>query len=114
MYKKSERFSDDPKTRGVEPGQGLFCLDPVFGSCRGLLNGFAVWYARSSNTCWEAESLRHATPAGVHRFALSRLRAVNRLGIRDAALFHSATTYDHVTADGSAPTRLVQLIFFDI
>jgi Family of unknown function (DUF6445) len=38
----------------------------------------------------------------------------NRLVIWDAALFHSATTYDHFTADGSAPTRLVQLFFFDI
>ena len=32
----------------------------------------------------------------------------------DAAQFHSATTYDHFTADGSARTRLVQLFFFDI
>ena len=39
---------------------------------------------------------------------------MNRLGIRDAALFHSAATYDHVTADGSAPTQLMQLISFDI
>jgi hypothetical protein len=38
----------------------------------------------------------------------------NRLVIWDASLFHSATTYDHFTADGSAPTRLVQLFFFDI
>ena len=38
----------------------------------------------------------------------------NRLVIWDAALFHSATTYDYFTADGSAPTRLVQLFFFDI
>jgi Family of unknown function (DUF6445) len=38
----------------------------------------------------------------------------NRLVIWDAALFHSATTYDHFTADGTAPTRLVQLFFFDI
>jgi hypothetical protein len=30
----------------------------------------------------------------------------NRLVIWDAALFHSATTYDHFTADGSAPNRL--------
>jgi len=38
----------------------------------------------------------------------------NRLVIWDAALFHSATTYDHFIADGTAPTRLVQLFFFDI
>jgi hypothetical protein len=38
----------------------------------------------------------------------------NRLVVWDAALFHSATTYDHFTADGTAPTRLVQLFFFDI
>jgi hypothetical protein len=38
----------------------------------------------------------------------------NRLAIWNAALFHPATTYDHFTADGSAPTRLVQLFFFDI
>ena len=38
----------------------------------------------------------------------------NRLVIWDAALFHSATTYDHFTAGGTAPTRLVQLFFFDI
>jgi hypothetical protein len=38
----------------------------------------------------------------------------NRLVIWEAALFHSAITYDHFTADGSAPTRLVQLFFFDI
>jgi hypothetical protein len=38
----------------------------------------------------------------------------NRLVIWDAALFHSATTYDHFNADGAAPTRLVQLFFFDI
>lgn len=38
----------------------------------------------------------------------------NRLVIWDAALFHSATTYDHFSADGTAPTRLVQLFFFDI
>ena len=38
----------------------------------------------------------------------------NRLVIWDAALFHSATTYDHFTANGTAPTRLVQLFFFDI
>jgi hypothetical protein len=38
----------------------------------------------------------------------------NRLVIWDAALFHSATTYDHFTADSSAPTRLVQLFFFDV
>jgi hypothetical protein len=38
----------------------------------------------------------------------------NRLVIWDAALFHSATTYDHFTADGCSPKRLVQLFFFDI
>lgn len=38
----------------------------------------------------------------------------NRLVIWDAALFHSATSYDHFNADGAAPTRLVQLFFFDI
>ena len=38
----------------------------------------------------------------------------NRLVIWDAALFHSATTYHHFTADGSTPTRLVQLFFFGI
>jgi hypothetical protein len=38
----------------------------------------------------------------------------NRLVIWDAALVHSATTYDHFTAEGTAPTRLVQLFFFDI
>jgi len=38
----------------------------------------------------------------------------NRLVIWDAALIHSATTYNHFTADGTAPTRLVQLFFFDI
>jgi hypothetical protein len=38
----------------------------------------------------------------------------NRLVIWDASLFHSATTYDHFNADGAAPTRLVQLFFFDI
>jgi hypothetical protein len=34
--------------------------------------------------------------------------------IWDAALIHSATTYDHSSADGTAPTRLMQLFFFDI
>lgn len=38
----------------------------------------------------------------------------NRLVVWDASLFHSATTYDHFTEDGAAPTRLVQLFFFDI
>lgn len=39
----------------------------------------------------------------------------NRLVIWDSSLFHSATTYDHFnTDDGTAPTRLVQLFFFDI
>ncbi len=38
----------------------------------------------------------------------------NRLVIWDAALIHSATSYDHFTAEGTAPTRLVQLFFFDI
>ncbi len=40
----------------------------------------------------------------------------NRLVIWDAALFHSATTYEHFNADhtATAPTRLVQLFFFDI
>jgi hypothetical protein len=38
----------------------------------------------------------------------------NRLVIWDASLFHSATTYDHFNADAAAPTRLVQLFFFDI
>jgi Family of unknown function (DUF6445) len=38
----------------------------------------------------------------------------NRLVIWDASLFHSATTYDHFNAEGTAPTRLVQLFFFDI
>jgi hypothetical protein len=38
----------------------------------------------------------------------------NRLVIWDAALFHSATTYDHFSADGTAATRLVQLFFFDV
>ena len=38
----------------------------------------------------------------------------NRLVIWDAALFHSATTYDHFTTNGAAPIRLVQLFFFDI
>jgi len=38
----------------------------------------------------------------------------NRLVVWDAALLHSATTYDHFTADGTALTRLVQLFFFDI
>ena len=38
----------------------------------------------------------------------------NRLVIWDAALFHSATTYDHFTTEGDAATRLVQLFFFDI
>lgn len=38
----------------------------------------------------------------------------NRLVIWDASLIHSATTYDHFSANGTAPTRLVQLFFFDI
>jgi hypothetical protein len=38
----------------------------------------------------------------------------NRLVIWDASLFHSATTYDHFAEGGAAPTRLVQLFFFDI
>lgn len=38
----------------------------------------------------------------------------NRLVIWDAALIHSATSYDHFNANGTAPTRLVQLFFFDI
>lgn len=38
----------------------------------------------------------------------------NRLVIWDASLFHSATTYEHFNAEGTAPTRLVQLFFFDI
>jgi hypothetical protein len=38
----------------------------------------------------------------------------NRLVIWDAALFHSATSYDNFTTDATAPTRLVQLFFFDI
>ena len=38
----------------------------------------------------------------------------NRLVIWDAALFHSATTYDHFTTGGTAPARLVQLFFFDV
>ena len=38
----------------------------------------------------------------------------NRLMIWDAALFHSTTTYDHFTADGSVPAQVVQLFFFDI
>lgn len=38
----------------------------------------------------------------------------NRLVIWDAALFHSATTYDHFSIDGTAPARLVQLFFFDV
>jgi hypothetical protein len=32
----------------------------------------------------------------------------------DAALLHSATTYDHFNAEGTAPTPLAQLFFFDI
>lgn len=38
----------------------------------------------------------------------------NRLVVWDAALFHSATSYDHFSAAGAAPTRLVQLFFFDV
>lgn len=38
----------------------------------------------------------------------------NRLVIWDAALFHSATTYEHFTVNDTAPTRLVQLFFFDV
>lgn len=38
----------------------------------------------------------------------------NRLVVWDAALFHSATTYDHFNESGTASTRLVQLFFFDI
>src|ERR1700761_4840962 len=38
----------------------------------------------------------------------------NRLVIWDASLFHSATSYDHFTAGGTAADRLVQLFFFDI
>lgn len=37
----------------------------------------------------------------------------NRLVVWDAAMFHSATTYDHFTEGGTASTRLVQLFFFD-
>jgi hypothetical protein len=38
----------------------------------------------------------------------------NRLVIWDAALIHSATCYEHFSDEGTAPTRLVQLFFFDI
>jgi Family of unknown function (DUF6445) len=38
----------------------------------------------------------------------------NRLVLWDASLIHSATSYDHFSAVGVAPTRLVQLFFFDI
>lgn len=38
----------------------------------------------------------------------------NRLVVWDAALFHSATTYEGFSDEGIAPTRLVQLFFFDI
>ncbi|UMB69013.1 DUF6445 family protein [Mycobacterium paraterrae] len=38
----------------------------------------------------------------------------NRLVIWDASLFHSATTYDHFSSDGTSANRLVQLFFFDV
>jgi len=37
----------------------------------------------------------------------------NRLVIWDARLIHSATSYEHFGESASAPTRLVQLFFFD-
>lgn len=37
----------------------------------------------------------------------------NRLVIWDASLIHSATSYTHFSDGGAAPTRLVQLFFFD-
>lgn len=37
----------------------------------------------------------------------------NRLVIWDAALIHSATSYDHFSEAGPSATRLVQLFFFD-
>jgi hypothetical protein len=38
----------------------------------------------------------------------------NRLVIWDASLIHSATSYENFRDDGAAPTRLVQLFFFDV
>lgn len=38
----------------------------------------------------------------------------NRLVVWDAALFHSASSYEHFTEKNVAQTRLVQLFFFDI
>lgn len=38
----------------------------------------------------------------------------NRLVIWEAALIHSATSYEGFSDQGSAPTRLVQLFFFDV
>ena len=37
----------------------------------------------------------------------------NRLVIWDASLIHSATSYAEFSETGAAPTRLVQLFFFD-
>jgi hypothetical protein len=37
----------------------------------------------------------------------------NRLVIWDASLIHSATSYTDFSDTGAAPTRLVQLFFFD-
>jgi hypothetical protein len=36
------------------------------------------------------------------------------LGANVHPSFHSATTHDHFTAEGAAPTRLVELFFFDV
>jgi Family of unknown function (DUF6445) len=38
----------------------------------------------------------------------------NRLVIWDASLIHSATSYSDFSEGGTAPTRLVQLFFFDV
>lgn len=38
----------------------------------------------------------------------------NRLVIWDAHLIHSATSYEHFSDEGAAPSRLVQLFFFDV
>jgi hypothetical protein len=38
----------------------------------------------------------------------------NRLVMWDASLMHSATSYQHFSDEGAAPTRLVQLFFFDV
>jgi hypothetical protein len=105
-------------TPDAPPGTGTsFWRDRTYGCRRRPSHPLEVARLKNPNAVKAAESVvydeHNVTNLDNWELVESVAGLYNRLVIWDAALIHSATSYSDFTNSGSAPTRLVQLFFFD-